>query len=387
MASLYALCTNVGKCAKTGPADVVAFDPTIGGVVVCSACGRRLTQVSMSPEGAAAVAEAMQTQEPVQPVLAPAVEVVHRPAPFGLNGRLVLAASLLLSASIGALAFFNHVIAADSAGTIRVCGASTATSNLADDFARTFFQTHGGGPVETTAVDQSQATVSAVLAGDAAPTKIQISGRGTSRGFAALAAGQCDLVLALRPISDDERVALPGLHGHTIGRDGIVVAVNSAGYVDRLTDEQLRGIYSGAITSWAQVGGPDRKIDLILPDDPTEYGGLRDALLSDQEPPGSAQQLPMVSIAAALSGDRDAIAIDSYAALGSARPLRIAGRLSDLVPSLQNIQTGAYPFAPRLYVYTAHEKVAPRLLPTFVAYLHSAAAGSILSSDGLVANR
>jgi ABC-type phosphate transport system substrate-binding protein len=384
MASLYAICTNAGKCRKTGPDDIVEFDPTIGGVVVCSACGRRLTPVPSTTEYAAVVAERDRTKQ-AEP--ARAADAAQPPVSFGLNSRLALAATLLVLASLGAFAFFNHIVAADSVGTIRVCGASTATAHLADDFARTFFQTNGADNVEIEAVEESQTTVTATLAGDSSPSEIQIAGRGTSRGFAALAAGQCDLVLALRPISDEERASVRDVRGHTIGRDGIVVAVNAAGYVDRLSDEQLRGIYSGAITSWAQVGGPDRKIDLILPDDSTEYSGLRAALLGDEEPAGSAQQLPMATIAAALSSDRDGVAIGSYAALDSARPLRIAGRLSDLVPSLQNIQTGAYPFAPRLYVYTARETVAPRLLPSFVAYLRSAAAGSVLSSDGLVANR
>jgi phosphate transport system substrate-binding protein len=215
------------------------------------------------------------------------------------------------------------------------------------------------------------------------PTRIAISGRGSSRGFAALANGQCDLVISLRPIHDDEAASLAGLQRHVIGRDAIVVAVSSAGYVDRLTDEQLRGIFSGQITLWSQVGGPDRRI----PDDASEYETLRESLLDDQDPAGAAQQLPMASIAGALAEDPDAIAIDSYAALGPARAISILGRLNNLVPSAQNIQTGAYPFTPHLYVYTAREATAPRLLPTFVAYLQSAAAGNVVSSDGLIANR
>jgi phosphate transport system substrate-binding protein len=382
MADLYALCTNVGKCRKTGPNDIVAIDTTIGGVVVCSECGRRLTLVPGSPERFADVSV---------PAPASAPAAVSTPRRFVLpafNMRLAFAGSLFVLASIGALWFFHHVSIADSVATIRVCGASTATTHLADDFARKFFQTRGAASIQTSAPgDGNQITVSTRLAGDATPTEIQIAGHGSSRGFAALDSGRCDLVISLRPIYGNEAAPLRGLRSQVIGRDGIVVAVSPIGYVQQLTDDQLRGIFSGEISSWAQVGGPDRKIDVIVPDDPSEYDGLRQALFNDQDPAATAQEIPMASIGSALGADRDAIAIGSYAALGPARAIRIVGRLSDLVPTLQNIQSGAYPFTPRLYVYTAHETVTPRLLPTFVAYLSSASAGSVVSGDGLVANR
>ncbi|HTV72251.1 MAG TPA: substrate-binding domain-containing protein [Candidatus Acidoferrales bacterium] len=387
MANSYALCTNVGKCRKTGPNDIVAFDPTIGGVVVCSECGRRLTPVAGSPERFAAVPE-FTREEP----LAPSPQVASAPPSSRSTAhisypRLVAAISLLIVASLVARLFYQHAVAVDSLATIRVCGSSTATSRLADDFARQFFQMQGGHYIQTSIVDGDAKTISTVLGDGTMPARIQISGQGSSRGFAALANGQCDLVISLRPIHDDEAASISGIQGRAIGRDAIVVAVSPAGYVDRLTDEQVRQIFSGQITQWSQVGGPNRRIDVIAPDDSSEYETLRDSLLDDRDPVSAAQEIPMANIADALASDPDAIAIDSYSALGSARAITIVGRLSTLVPSSQNFQTGAYPFSPHLYVYTARESTPPALLPTFVAYLRSAAAGSVLSSDGLIANR
>ena len=45
-----------------------------------------------------------------------------------------------------------------------------------------------------------------------------------------------------------------------IGREGFVFFTNVQNKVDSLTQEQLRGIYSGKITSWAEVGGDNMEI-------------------------------------------------------------------------------------------------------------------------------
>lgn len=52
-------------------------------------------------------------------------------------------------------------------------------------------------------------------------------------------------------------------HPVTIGRDHIVVITNKENPVKRLSAEQLRGIFSGEIENWNQVGGPDMPIMVV----------------------------------------------------------------------------------------------------------------------------
>jgi phosphate transport system substrate-binding protein len=47
------------------------------------------------------------------------------------------------------------------------------------------------------------------------------------------------------------------LKGVVIGKDRIVVITHKDNTVKKLTKEQLQGIFSGAIASWKDVGGPD----------------------------------------------------------------------------------------------------------------------------------
>lgn len=49
----------------------------------------------------------------------------------------------------------------------------------------------------------------------------------------------------------------------TIGKDHIVVVTNRDNPVKRLSAEQLRGIFSGEVENWNQVGGPDLPIMVV----------------------------------------------------------------------------------------------------------------------------
>ena len=51
---------------------------------------------------------------------------------------------------------------------------------------------------------------------------------------------------------------------YPLGQDGIVAIVNNNNTVKGLTSDQLKGIFSGNITNWSQVGGSNGKIDVIV---------------------------------------------------------------------------------------------------------------------------
>ena len=51
---------------------------------------------------------------------------------------------------------------------------------------------------------------------------------------------------------------------HLIGRDAIGALVHPTNPVDSLTTEELRGIFTGSITNWNEVGGPDLAISVYI---------------------------------------------------------------------------------------------------------------------------
>ena len=87
---------------------------------------------------------------------------------------------------------------------------------------------------------------------------------GTSQGYARMAAGGADLILAARAPTPAEREAVARggaeIVVKPIARDAFVFLRHASNPVAGLTLEQIRDIYAGTLTSWKAVGGPDRPI-------------------------------------------------------------------------------------------------------------------------------
>jgi phosphate transport system substrate-binding protein len=72
-----------------------------------------------------------------------------------------------------------------------------------------------------------------------------------------------ELLLATEPSQDELRMASEAgieLTVEPICKDAFIFIVNADNPVDSLTQEQIRGIYSGKITHWSEVGGENEEI-------------------------------------------------------------------------------------------------------------------------------
>lgn len=80
---------------------------------------------------------------------------------------------------------------------------------------------------------------------------IEIQQSDSSTGMADAIDGTCDIGMASRDLKDSETEK--GLIPTTIAMDGIAVIVNNESPVTDLTGEQVKEIFMGNITSWAEV--------------------------------------------------------------------------------------------------------------------------------------
>ncbi|NJC88567.1 MAG: phosphate ABC transporter substrate-binding protein [Desulfuromonas sp.] len=90
---------------------------------------------------------------------------------------------------------------------------------------------------------------------------IQIEGGNTNPGIKALLAGEIDMAGAGRHLTAEEKKQ--GLVEHFIGWDVLVIVVQRTNPVEKLTIAQLRGIFSGEIKNWKEVGGKDEPIVVV----------------------------------------------------------------------------------------------------------------------------
>ena len=91
-----------------------------------------------------------------------------------------------------------------------------------------------------------------------------ITSNGSGPGASGTIDGTYDIGMCSRDLSDSE--VSQGLVPTQIGQDGVAVIVNIDG-VDDLSIEEVAKIYSGEITNWNQVGGPDKAIAVYSRED------------------------------------------------------------------------------------------------------------------------
>jgi phosphate transport system substrate-binding protein len=83
--------------------------------------------------------------------------------------------------------------------------------------------------------------------------KFNISATGSGDGIKAVPAETAEIGMSSRELSPTEIGT--GIDVHLIAIDGIAVIVNKGNPLSNLTIEQIRNIYTGAVTDWSQIGG------------------------------------------------------------------------------------------------------------------------------------
>jgi len=102
-----------------------------------------------------------------------------------------------------------------------------------------------------------------------AGVKIDCSGPGSINGVKALMKKEVAAALvscSLDLVFPETGIPTEGTYQeHAIHQDTVVAIVHPGNKVKGLTLAQLAGIHSGKITNWKDVGGPDRRIVVVVP--------------------------------------------------------------------------------------------------------------------------
>jgi phosphate transport system substrate-binding protein len=100
---------------------------------------------------------------------------------------------------------------------------------------------------------------------------LELVGNGTGNGVEDLVNGKCDAAGASEELVDaiasmkaaSGKDATGDLKGHVITSDVIRVIVNPGNSVTKLSKEQLKGLHTGTVANWKEVGGPDLGIIVV----------------------------------------------------------------------------------------------------------------------------
>lgn len=191
---------------------------------------------------------------------------------------------------------------------------------------------------------------------------VLVEGGGTGGGVRALLDRRVDLAAASRPFTPDEVRALHDRFGtlglrFLVARDALSVYLNPANPVRNLSLEQLRAVFSGAVTRWSEVGGPDREIVVVVrPPSSGTYRFFRDHVLGNADYAGDAITATRTNdVVAAVRRQPWAV---GYGAVIHGTDLPKA-RIDGVEPSLDSVRSGRYPLARYLYFYAVRPPEGP----------------------------
>ncbi len=89
--------------------------------------------------------------------------------------------------------------------------------------------------------------------------RIDVQTGGSSRGMADCRQGLSDIGMVSRDLKENEGDLIP----YALARDGITLITHRDNPTGDLTDAQVKAAFSGAVTNWSELGGPDLPITVI----------------------------------------------------------------------------------------------------------------------------
>lgn len=195
-----------------------------------------------------------------------------------------------------------------------------------------------------------------------------------------VAGGLADLGTADRPLSDFEMEKHP-LRSFPFAIDGVTVVVNPGNAVTHLTKEQLIGIFTGQITNWQEVGGPDAGISLYVREkNSTILKFFEEIALEEQSPHSWAHALgSSAAIKIALEDNPQGI---GFVGLGDLDSSVKALVIDGMIPSLENFSNGKYKMTRQLYMNCRGEP--QRLLKAFINYIYSKEGAGLIKKAGFI---
>jgi phosphate transport system substrate-binding protein len=229
---------------------------------------------------------------------------------------------------------------------------------------------------------------------------VEVSGGGTGTGVAALINGTADIANCSRQMEAGEIAKVSAADGqkpkeNIVGYDALAIFAHKDNPLDVITIEQLAAIYGekGQIRSWAGLGTqvpgcPGGEMILVSRQSNSgTYYYFREAIL------GKGVDFKLGTLD--LHGSKDVVELVSrtpcaigYSGMGYATPnvkmLRVARKPGEnaFAPNVENTQTGKYPIARPLYMYTRGE---PKdAVKKYLKWVQSEAGQTIVRAAGYV---
>ena len=271
-----------------------------------------------------------------------------------------------------------------------IAGAADLTNTL---FPQLLAAYASGANVPLATDKSGEATrITATIPGEDDPAEIDLRATNSAQGLRDLLKGEAAVALSTRSLRDEEiatfeAVGKAPLQEHILGIEGLVLVTAQDNSLPSISVSQAADIFSGRITNWSELGGPDATIQLYTRDGASGIAEAFNDLVmvpTGQEVSASARVVASdAELSQLVAGDPQGIGFTRYSALNEARAVPIIGVCGLVVrPNEFNIQTEEYPLAHRLYAFTTDAE-KPDFLTGMLNFLSSDAAQQTVEASGL----
>ncbi len=216
---------------------------------------------------------------------------------------------------------------------------------------------------------------------------IDIQGGGTSVGITSAGDGTVDIGNASREIKDEEMQQYPDLKVFVIAYDGIAIIVNPDVNLTNLTTDQIRSIFSGAVTNFSAVGGPDAPITVVSREEGSgTRGAFEELVMTYKDANGEKKTDSIVSSALLQQSNGQLLTVVAttpntigYLSFGFLDNSVKAVSVNDVEPTVANVKNETYPIY-RPFIMLTHGDPSP-LAKAFLDYIMGPDGQAIVSKD------
>lgn len=169
----------------------------------------------------------------------------------------------------------------------------------------------------------------------------------SSGGEKCAARNSCDVGGVAREVNT--KFVDSGVNKTLIGKDAIAAIVNSSNPVNGLSADQLKGIFTGQITNWSEVGGPDLAITAyIVKKGSATRKVFRKVVMGDADYSGAKVMTPDAKIVTTVTREPGAIGQISFAFLKDVEGVKSL----DVGGQQASVDNPNYPITRPLYLTT-----------------------------------
>jgi phosphate transport system substrate-binding protein len=201
---------------------------------------------------------------------------------------------------------------------------------------------------------------------------------GSTAGIVGANEGTFDIGMSSRWLREAELVW--NLTQFVVYHDALAPIVHPTNPVRNLTTEQLKGIFTGEITNWREVGGRDQRITVIIREEGSgARGAWEDAIHEDIDPAPTLILVGTGGVKAGVAGDPSAISYVTPAAVdASVKALKVDG----VAATAASVKAGTFAITrPGLFL----TKGAPSPLEQkFINWLLGPEGQQMLADEGMV---